>query len=143
MTTTRILVALVFLVAMTGWEFYGFVVEDQGLRYFASDPRRLLLPLVIGVVGGVLALGVSQFSPGIKRNWKLAVLGGVAVLQTALLAGLGMVARSVLTGEIPYLDAATKRWLVAGLVSLAISGGFSWLELYRAWKVPPPDADAV
>lgn len=73
-----LILGLTLIVAMTAWEVYRFFVTHEGIRYFSSEPRRLVLVILLGLAGGVVALGISRLSPGSQRTegvrpWRLCV----------------------------------------------------------------------
>ncbi len=59
---------------------YEFVATNTGIDYFASQPRRLMLVMVIGVAGGIATLGLGRLSVKSQGRLKLATLATSSVL---------------------------------------------------------------
>lgn len=68
-----IIVVLAFMIFCIADSIRGFLSAD-GFRYFSEQPHRLLLIGVIGIVGGLTALGLSVLSQRLRRTLKLIAL---------------------------------------------------------------------
>ena len=70
MRRVSLILSVLLIVALTIWEVYDFVVANEGIQYFSSDPRRLLYVMLLGILGGVVAWGISRSSTGAQREPK-------------------------------------------------------------------------
>lgn len=77
------------MTVMTVWEIYEFLVTNEGVRYFTSDPRRLLPVVFLGVAGGIVAFGVSRLSP---RSQRILNLIALSIFGLFMLVVLGVFA---------------------------------------------------
>ncbi len=69
-----IIMVLAFLIFCIADSIHSFVSSD-GFHYFSEQPHLLLLVAVIGIAGGLTALGLSELSQRLRRTLKLIVLG--------------------------------------------------------------------
>ncbi len=81
-----LLLGITLIVGMTIWEVSDFFVTNEGVRYFSSEPRRLVPVVLLGLAGGVVALVISRLSPRSQRTLKLAALGTFGALLLFTLA---------------------------------------------------------
>jgi hypothetical protein len=81
-----LILGLMLVAASTVHDCYQFLVTDDGVGYFASQPRRLLYVGGIALVGGLMALTFSRFSPIARRALRLTALGSYASCLTAFAA---------------------------------------------------------
>jgi hypothetical protein len=93
MRRIALIVGLVLITGLIIHEIYEFFVTNEGVRYFASEPRQLWHLVLLGVAGGGVAFGISRLSPGLQRTLKLATLG---TFGTCVLGGLGLFAYHLL-----------------------------------------------
>lgn len=124
---------LVLLTVLTIHDLYGFFVTDEGIRYFSSDPRRLTYVLLLGIVGGVIAVGISRLSPGSLRSLKLTALG---TFGTVLVSGLCLCGYH-LASLLPMVREAGAWGLAAaalGFLSLAVVAVLVWFEFRQVWR---------
>ncbi len=126
-----LILGLALIVAGTVREVYDFFVTNEGIRYFSSEPRRLLYVLLLGVAGGMVAFGISRLSPGSQRTLKLAVLGTFGVF---LIAGLGLFAYHLTWAAPMVTEAGMWGWIVALFTSFAVIAGLLWLEFRKVWR---------
>src|SRR5258708_2248471 len=114
MSRLPLILGLLLIVALTIRDVYEFVVSNEGVRYFSSDPRRLLYVVLLGVGGGVVAFMISRFSPEPQRKLKLAALGGFGALVTCV---LGLFAYHLTWASRMVTEAGMWGWVAATLVS--------------------------
>ena len=116
---------LLLIVALTVRDLYGFFVPDEGVRYFSSDPRRLLYVVLLGVAGGIAALMISRSSPGSQRKLKLAALGGFGVFVICV---VGLYAYYLTRAAPTITEACMWAWVAAALLSFMVVAATVWLE---------------
>jgi len=116
---------------MTIREAYAFFVTNDGIRYFASQPSRLLMVAAISIIGGSLALAISRLTPFARRGLTLLTLGIVAALASCV---LGLLAVSLLSFSSMITDAGT--WPLVLVAFLSVSGGvfLLWFEFFRVLR---------
>ena len=130
MKKLSLILGLVLVTGLMIHDAYEFVVTDQGLRYYLSEPKRLLYVLALALAGGMVAWVISRLSPQAQRGLKLSALGLFALALTTFL-GL------FVFYSIRLSDAITSSaigWVVA---ALAMFGGLAtvfWCEFWRVWK---------
>jgi hypothetical protein len=126
-----LILGLTLIVAMTVWEVYGFFVTNEGIRYFSSEPRRLVPVMLLGLAGGIVAFGISRLSPGSQRTLKLTALG---TCGTVLLCGLGFFAYSLICSAPMVSEAGTWGWMAAAFVSFVVLGILVWFEFRQVCR---------
>ncbi len=99
----------VFAVAMCGWELYDFVVRDRGLEFYKEDWTRLLLPMGLGLLGGVAAWFFSR----LPDLWRSRIT----------LWGLGF-----------FASATTCGWFFAQYFGLQHLGLLKKLQISASWR---------
>jgi hypothetical protein len=118
---------LAFFTVLTIRELYEVFVTSEGIRYFSSEPRRLLYVVLLAVAGGVVAFGISRFSPGSQRKLKLAALGAFGILLVGALAFFGyLIAMPALS------DSRAGGWI--GFFFLSMADALVWLEFRQVWR---------
>lgn len=126
-----LIVGLVLIPGLIIHDIYEFLVTNEGVRYYSSEPKRLLYALFLGVAGGLVALWISRLSPGCQRRLKLAALGALAVFLTGELAFLGFV---IATTAPMVREAGMFWWAIAGLFGMSVAAGLVWVEFRQEWK---------
>lgn len=126
-----LILGLMLVAALTVHDAYQFFVTDDGVGYFTSQPRRLLYVVGIAVVGGLLALAFSRFSPMTRRALRLTALGGFAACITAFLA---IFATRLASFASMVTDSGMWGWVIAALISLSVVAVLVWLEFYLVWR---------
>ena len=91
MRRVPLILGLVLIAALIIHDIYEFFVTNEGIRYFSSEPRRLPYVVLLGIAGGIVAFGISRFSPASQRKLKLTALGGFGVLLVGALTFFGYV----------------------------------------------------
>ena len=109
-------------------QMYDSFATDEGIRYFSSEPRRLLYVMLLGVAGGTIAFGYSRLSPHSQRTLKLVTLGGFGLILVGGLAFIAYLLCSLLNGR--NLGA----WEVAGFIAGTWTAGLVWLEFRNTWR---------
>jgi hypothetical protein len=131
MRRLSLIFGLVLIAALTVHEVYEFLVTNEGIRYFSSQPRRLLYVMMLGVAGGIVACGISRLSPGSQRKLKLTTLGAIGTILPGAFGCLGF----VLTWAAPMVtESGMWGWMAAALVLFAVLGGLVWLEFRQVWR---------
>ena len=125
------ILGLALIVAMTIREVYDFLVTNEGVRYFSSDPRRLLYVILLGVGGGLSTLWISGLSPGFRRRLKLAALGAFGVFLTG---GLAFFCFVITTTAPMARETGRFWWMIAGLLGMCFAVGLVWWEFYHEWR---------
>jgi hypothetical protein len=128
-----LILGLVLITGLTIHDLYEFFVTNEGIRYFSSDPQRLIYVLLLGVAGAAIAIGISRLSPGSQRTLKLAALG---TLGTILVGGSGLFAY-YLARFLPMVWEAGKWGLAAaglGFLSFSVAAVLVWLEFRQIWR---------
>jgi hypothetical protein len=126
-----LILGLTLIVAMTVWEVYELAVTNEGIRYFSSDARRLVPVVLLGLAGGVVALGISRLSPGSQRTLKLTALG---TLGTVLLCAISLFIYSLACLAPTVSEAGTWGWIAAGFLSFVVMAVLVWLEFRQVWR---------
>jgi FtsH-binding integral membrane protein len=126
-----LILGISLIVAMTVWEVYAFFVTNEGVRYFSSEPQRLLPVVLLGLAGGVVAFGISRLSPGSQRTLKLTALG---TLGTVFLCALGFLAYS-LARLVPIVsEEGGWGWMAVAFLAFAVMAALVWLEFRQVWR---------
>lgn len=126
-----LILGLALVVVLTIWEVYDFVVTNEGVRYFSSEPRRLAYVMILGLTGGLVAFGISRQSPGSQRTLMLTALGTFGVL---LLGVLGLFAYHLTRAASIVSEAGMWGWMAAAIVSVAVLAGLVWFEFHQKWR---------
>ena len=126
-----LIIGLALIVALTVRESYDFFATNEGVRYFSSEPRRLLHVMLLGLAGGLVAFGISRLSPGSQRTLKLTVLG---TFGTLLLGVLGLFAFHLTWAAPMVSEAGMWGWIAAALASFAVLAGLVWFEFRQVWR---------
>ena len=63
-------------------EPYEFIVTNEGIRYFSSEPIRLAYVVLLGVGGAIVAFGISgaPIAPGISARFEVVHPGSILTL---------------------------------------------------------------
>ena len=126
-----LILGLTLIAAMTVWEVYDFFVTNEGIRYFSSEPRRLVPVMLLGLAGGAVAFGISRLSPGSQRTLKLTALG---TFGTALLCALGFFAYSLARFAPMVSEAGAWGWIAVAFLLFAVMAVLIWLEFRQVWR---------
>jgi hypothetical protein len=126
-----LILGLVLVAALIVHDVYEFFVTNEGIRHFSSEPRRLLYVMLLGIAGGMVAFGISRFSPASQRKLKLMALGGFGVLLVGALAFFGYL--SYLLATAPLKQAQLWGWIAAAFCSVAVAAVLVWLEFRQVW----------
>lgn len=128
-----LMLGLVLITGLIIHDLYEFFVTNEGIRYFSSDPRRLIYVLLLGVAGGVIAVGISRLSPSYLRALKLAALG---TLGTVLVSGLCLFAYylALLLPMVPEAGVWGLAAAALGFTSFAVVAVLVWLEFRQIWR---------
>jgi hypothetical protein len=126
-----LILGLTLIVAMTIWEVYDFFVTNEGVRYFLSEPRRLVAVLLLSLAGGAVAFGFSRLSPGSLRTLKLAALG---TFGTVLLLALGLFAYSLSRFAPMVSEGGAWGWMAGVFISFAVLAMLVWSEFRQVWR---------
>jgi hypothetical protein len=129
-----LILGLVLIAALIIHDVYEFLVTNEGIHYFSSEPRRLLYVMLFGIAGGIVAFGISRFSPASQRKLKLTALGGFGVLLVAALAFFEYLFHLLV--ETTPNDTRMWGWIAAAFFSIAVVAGLVWLEFRQVWRQP-------
>jgi hypothetical protein len=125
-----IILVLAFFIFCIVDSIHGFLSSD-GLHYFLEQPHRLLLVAVIGIVGGLTALGLSAWSQRLQRTLKLIALGlgGSLVLLAGCYFGLQFVNLP------PELHSAIPPHTVLTILLCGVYiAGLVWFEFFQTLR---------
>lgn len=131
MRRLTLILVLALIIAVTGREVYDFLVTNAGIQYFSSEPRRLLYVLLLGIAGGLVALGISRLSPGSQRELKLTALGAFG---TFLIAVLGLFAHHIISSASMVTEGRMWGSVVTAYALFLVLAGIVWLEFRHVWK---------
>jgi hypothetical protein len=113
------------------WCLYEFVVINDGIAYYASNPGRLLYAILAGLIAGAVAVGIGRMSPKAQHRLKVA---GLATLGTVLiLAILAVVWVLRSAGPMPE-EMGFRGWSVAGFLGWLVATVLVWLEFRRVLR---------
>ena len=129
-----LILGLVLITGLIIRDVYEFFVTNEGIRYFSSEPRRLLYVMLLGIVGGIVALGISRSSPASQRKLKLVALGGFGSLLVVALAFFSyLFYHLAVAGLAEALKWVWIAWAMA-FVPMAVAAALVWLEFRRVWR---------
>ena len=117
MRRVPLILGLVLITGLIIHESYEFFVTNEGIRYFSSEPRRLLYVMLFGAASEIVAFGLSRLSPGTRRTLKLTALGSFATL---LLCILGLFAYFLARLAPMVSEAGTWGWVAGAFLSFAV-----------------------
>ena len=124
---------LVLIIGLIIHDIYEFVVTNEGIRYFSSEPIRLAYVVLLGVMGGIIALGISRLSPDSQRNLKLFALGGFGLFLIGGAVFMGYLFYSLRTAPTVH-DGTAWGWVLAGFISAALAAVVVSCEFNRVWR---------
>ena len=127
-----LIVGLVLISGLIIHDIYEFFVTNEGIRYFSSEPSRLLYVMLLGLGGGIVAFGISRWSPASQRGLKLVALGGFGGLLVAAAAFFAYL--SCLLVAAPLIEAHLWGWIAAAFCAVAIAAVLVWLEFRQVWR---------
>lgn len=128
-----LILGLVLITGLIIHDIYEFVVTNEGIRYFSSEPIRLAYVVLLGVTSGIVAFGISRLSPDSQRNLKLFALGGFGIFLIGGAVYMGYLFYSLRTAPIVY-DGAAWGWLLAGFISATLAAVVVSREFTRVWR---------
>jgi ABC-type Fe3+-siderophore transport system permease subunit len=126
-----IILGFTLLAVLTIMDAYNFLVTDDGVRYFVSEPTRLFYVVAIALVGGGLALAFSRLSPITRRKLTLLTLGCFAACATGFAVFLVICLVSFST---TVAESGNRRWIIVALGSLIVVAMLIWFEFYQFWR---------
>ncbi len=126
-----LILGLVLIAGLMIQDIYEFVVQNKGIHYFASDPKRLLHVILLSLAGGLIALGISRLSTNSRRRLKLVALGIFGALLTGGLGFFAFVIASIKTME---RETEIFWWVIVGLLGMGVAAGLVWLEFRQVWR---------
>ena len=124
----------VLITGLITHDVYEFFVTNEGIRYFSSEPRRLLYVTLLGVAGGLVAFGISRLSRASQRSLKLAALGAFGALLVAAIAYFGFLFYLLAVAAPILKDARTWGWIAAAFCFVAVAAGVVWAEFHQVWR---------
>jgi hypothetical protein len=126
---TAAAVGLLTLMAFEmAWIAYEFLVVNEGIQYFASRPRQLLLVLGIALAGTGLVVAFSRLSSSLRRGLALVLLGSVATGTTAF---LGLFINDLITLPPPLLETGLREGLLLVVPAFLLAASLFWFEFVR------------
>jgi len=105
------------------------IIADDAFHYFTAQPRRLVLVMIIGIVGGVAALIFDKLSSKAKRRVKLFVVGSAASCLT-FFAGYFL----FMFIDIPLAIKINVGHLMLIPSCLGLIAAVLWFEFYQIFK---------
>lgn len=116
-----------WLVVDTVREFFA----NETIRYFSSEPHRLLYVAAIAIAGGFAALGFTRLSPRAQRRVRIFAWGAAASTLTAIAGYFAFCSFSLASF---IAESGSPVWIL--FVPLILSGiaAYLWFEFYRALK---------
>lgn len=127
-----LILGLVLIAALFVRDVYEFFVTNEGIRYYSSEPRRLLYVMFLGIAGGMVAFGISRFSPTSQRKLKLVALGGFGVFLVGALVFFGCLFHLLAVAALK--DTQLWGWIAVAFFSVAVAAGLVWLEFRQVWR---------
>ena len=134
MRRVPLILGLVLITGLIIHDIYEFIVTNEGIRYFSSEPIRLAYVVLLGVAGGMIALGISRLSPASQRRLKLFALGAFGLFLIGAAVFAGWLFYSVRTAPIFYGGAAIGWMAFAGFIAAALAAGLVLWEFSRVWR---------
>ena len=90
--------------------------------------------MVLAVLGGLVAFGISRLSPTSQRKLKLVALGGFGSLLVVALAFFSyLFYHLAVAGLAEALKWVWIAWAMA-FVPMAVAAALVWLEFRRVWR---------
>ena len=82
------------------------------------------------------ACRLRRWSPGAKRKLKLTAFGVLGLLLVGTLAFFAYLLHSI-PAATPFLkETGLWPWIVAVVLSIAVTAGLVWLEIRQTWRQP-------
>jgi hypothetical protein len=125
---------LMLVAALTVHDACQFLVTDDGVGYFTSQPRRLLYVAGIALIGGLLALAFSWLIPMTRRALRLTALGSFAA---CIMVFLTIFASRLASFASMVTESGMWGWVIAALASLSVVAVLVWLEFDLVWRRHP------
>ena len=114
---------------------YDFVFTDDGIAYFSGDWRRLLYPVVIAVVVGLVVWGIYRLPQKASRKARLLALGTVGCALMGGIAWLGWSAPPLFAASpAHYSQREMLENLALGVVGALVASVIVWWEFYQTWR---------
>lgn len=70
---------------------FAFEIDEGVPFFFALLPLLMLIPGIIGIVGGIFALR--------RRSWVMALIGSIALILTASVAGIAALVLTIMARD--------------------------------------------
>jgi len=122
---TSIVLLILFWIGYFGWLIVKFVIKPNGIRYYSDAPHRILLPLFIGIIGGLTIFAYDRLPSKLQ---KVTLLLFIALLATILtVSSLYLLYISI--WMFSFIPGSTVVWQVL-LFSLLLAA----ISTYLWWK---------
>jgi len=123
---------------VVAWIFFDLVREfiaNDTVRYFSSEPLRLLTVFIIAVAGGLTAYAFDRLPGGFQRYLKLVGLGFAAIGLTTFVGWLAYEFAVSLTPINPRVTYSIgNQWVYITLFIFAAIAIYLWFEFYRTLR---------
>ena len=117
-----------WLVVDTVREFFA----NETIRYFSSEPHRLLYVAAIAIAGGFAALGFSRLSPRSQRHVRVFAWGAAASTLTAF---AGYFAFCFMSLSSFIAESGGPAWILLVPLIFSSISAYLWFEFYQALKL--------
>ncbi len=131
MRRAALILALVLITSAIIHDICEFVAVNDGIRYFSSEPQRLLYVVLLSLLGGGVAYGIGRLSSNSQRTLKLAALG---TFGTVLLVVLSLFAYLLARFAPMVSEAGMWGWVTAAFLSCSFIVVVVWVEFRKAWR---------
>lgn len=110
------------------WIAYEFLVVNEGIQYFASRPRQLLIVLGIALAGTGLVVVFSRLSSRLRRGLGLVLLGSVAAGTSVF---FGLFVHDLISLPAPRLQSVLREGLLFVVLAFLLAASLFWFEFVR------------
>lgn len=123
-----LILGLTILLGLSIVEIYDFLVVNEGIEFYSSQPVRIRYILGLGVAGGVCAIIIGRLSSDVQHRLKVMALGVFGLVTT----GAFVFFTYYVVMNCPQIDdPVLTTWLVVIPVAWASISGLLWYEFSR------------
>lgn len=133
MRRVSLILGIILITGLIIHEIYEFIIINDGISYFSSEPKRIAYAVLLGVIGGIISLGTSRLLPGSHRYLKLFSLGGFGLVLLCSATFAGYLCSSAQMTTVFY-EGLASGWVLVSLIVGAAAACLVALEFTRVWR---------